>query len=252
MNRESWPATTEVCSQSNRTLGGLQAHDSEVHAVAGCGNPPAKSSCTSAEVLAPATVGPKISSPISTGAASLLRWPCGAAGRNRLRVVGEIKIVGAANVAECVHQNDAVKPGAILRCGFDFGLILFVDFRADQRSGFFELLHALFEWGSALRSTRPQPRGRFAWCGGRGNGRWFAGGSLAAGPEAVPAARAWFADPGATAAFRRATRAFSARISSTRAAKLTDLVLQVAHGAQRFRLGGAVAARALPVPGRMH
>ncbi len=96
---------------------------------------------------APATVGPEDFESdfrLAQGGAESGR---GRARRNRLGIAGEVEIVGAANIAEGVHQHDAVKPGAILGGALDFGLILLIDFRADQRSGFFQLLNAFFERG---------------------------------------------------------------------------------------------------------
>ena len=92
-------------------------------------------------------LGPKISSPISDWRSVAPRLAWGEPAATRLRIAGEVQIVGAADIAEGVHQHDAVKPGAILGSGLDFGLILFIDFRADQRSGFFQLLYAFFERG---------------------------------------------------------------------------------------------------------
>ena len=66
---------------------------------------------------------------------------------DRLGVAREVQIVGAANVAEGVHQDDAVEASAILGSSLDFGLILFVDLRADQRGGFFQLLNSFFQCG---------------------------------------------------------------------------------------------------------
>ena len=60
-------------------------------------------------------------------------------------IVREVQIVGAAEVAEGVHQDDAMKACTVLGSGLDFGLILLIDLRTEQRSVFFELLNAFFE-----------------------------------------------------------------------------------------------------------
>ena len=45
-----------------------------------------------------------------------------------------------------------MKPRPILGSTLDFGLVLFIDFRADQRSGLLQFLHAFFKWSRALGS----------------------------------------------------------------------------------------------------
>ena len=81
----------------------------------------------SADVLAPAMLGPKISRPISDWRNVAPRVASGREYAEGLRIVGKIQIVGASDVSECVHQNDAVNPRAILGSALDLGLILFVD-----------------------------------------------------------------------------------------------------------------------------
>src|SRR5579872_5138385 len=65
MKRESCPAISEVFFQSSRTLAVCRRAMPKLTPFGEEGNPPAKSSCTFAELFAPAKVGPKISSPIS-------------------------------------------------------------------------------------------------------------------------------------------------------------------------------------------
>ena len=66
---------------------------------------------------------------------------------DRLGIGGEVQAVGATDIAEGVHQDDTVKPCAILGSALDFGLVLFIDFRADQGSRLFQLLNPFFERG---------------------------------------------------------------------------------------------------------
>src|ERR1051326_2165844 len=50
---------------------------------------------------------------------------------DRLREVGKIEAVCVADVAERIHKNDAVEPGAILGGGFNLSLVLFINFGAN-------------------------------------------------------------------------------------------------------------------------
>ena len=79
------------------------------------------------------------------------------AGSGRLRVVRKVKVIGSAHIPKCIHQNDSGEPRAVLGGGFHFGLILLVNFRAQQLRGFFEFLNA----ASQICST---------WCRGDGRG----------------------------------------------------------------------------------
>src|SRR5579863_59642 len=63
--RASCPATTEVRSQSKRKLAVCRRTMPKFTPFPVAGKPPAKSNWTSAEVRAPAMVGPKTSKPIS-------------------------------------------------------------------------------------------------------------------------------------------------------------------------------------------
>jgi len=62
---ESCPTTTEVSLQSIRNVAVRKRARPELIPLGTGGNPPARSSCKSAFVLAPAKVGPKASKPIS-------------------------------------------------------------------------------------------------------------------------------------------------------------------------------------------
>ncbi len=141
----------------------------------------------------------RIRFPTGAGLLQTLAWD--QPGGTALSVAGEVQIVGAADVAERIHQDDAVKPRPILGSTLDFGLVLFIDFRADQGSGFFQLLHAFFKWEPSLGQSRTvvMPGAPLA---RRPQGR------QPRGPQAVPAERAWTAGPGATGASRRGTGHF--------------------------------------------
>src|SRR5208337_4025476 len=61
----SWPTTTEVLAQSMRMVAVRKRTSPELTPFGTDAKPPPRSSCKSAFVLAPATVGPKASKPIS-------------------------------------------------------------------------------------------------------------------------------------------------------------------------------------------
>jgi hypothetical protein len=75
----------------------------------------------------------------------------GSAWGGRHGEVREVQIVGSSDIAEGVHQHDSGKTRAVLGGGFDFGLVLFVDFRAQQGSGLFEFLDSFLQWGCGNR-----------------------------------------------------------------------------------------------------
>jgi hypothetical protein len=160
MKSESCPATTEVCFQSRAQARGLQRTMPKSPVIESTGNPPAKSKLHNGGSFAPASVGPKISMPISLcrSVAPKLVWevPYGVG----CCVVREIEVVGTSHIAESVHQHNARKPGAILARGFDFGLVLLVDLRAQQLRGFFQLLHAASKVGGGGDRLLIRPNGR--------------------------------------------------------------------------------------------
>ena len=142
MKRESCPAITEVCFQSRRRLAVCRRTMPKLTPLLVAGNPPAKSNCMLAELLAPASVGPKISRPISVCRKVAPKLAPGLPGAGGLGVVGQIQIIGAADVTEGIHQHNSREPGAVLGGGFHLGLVLLVNLRAQQLGGFFELLNA--------------------------------------------------------------------------------------------------------------
>ena len=118
------------------------------------------------------------------------------------------------------NKTDAVKGGAILRCSFNFRAVLFIDLRADERRGFFQFLHALFERGALGRGGG----GCFV---GRGRRGAF-GARLVRCRRLEQSARAQevFAQ---LLHFRARLRIFGAHLIHERA-ELANLILQLADG----------------------
>ena len=148
--------------------GGLEAGDSKVHAVAGSGESSGEVKLDVGRGVRSGEVGAEDFESdfrlAQRGSQRRLRR----AWRNRHGIAGEVEIVGAANVAEGIHQNNAMKARAVFRSAFNFGLILFVDFGADERGGFFQLLYTFFERGwSRGRSGCARSCSRFIFCRGR-------------------------------------------------------------------------------------
>jgi hypothetical protein len=128
----------------------MLADDSEVHSVAGSREPSREVELHVGGRLRPGDIRSEDFESdfrLAQSSAEVDRRP---AGWDRLGIVREVLIVGAAQVAERIHQHDAVKTRPVLGRTLDFGLVLLIDFRADQRSGFFQLLNTFFERGGGL------------------------------------------------------------------------------------------------------
>ncbi len=126
----------------------------------------------------------------------------------RLRIVGNIQIVGTSYVVEGIHQHNSREPGAILGCGFHLGLVLLVDLSSPAIAW---ILPASERRSPEIYSWRAAEADGIATDGfpaaaDSAGTEWTGPGNVCrcwkrAGPEACGC----LAIPGATPAFRRAT-----------------------------------------------